>query len=354
MRKQLRLDPAGLALLVGVSAPALVASPVAGQAGERVVLPGPSVAVHNVAGRVRVQPGTGSEVVVSVTRGGPDASRLRLDRRRIAGAEALVIVYPGDRVVYPAIGRGSESRIRVAEDGVLYGESNRRITVSGSGRGTEAWADLTISVPSGVDLAIHLGAGATEARDIEANLLIDVASGTVDVSAHAGALSVDTGSGAVSVSGVRGDLRVDTGSGAVEARDVTGDLVLIDTGSGRVTASGVEASELRIDTGSGRISVSGASADDIVLDTGSGRIEVELLRRVDTLEIDTGSGGVVVYVPSDLGAEIEIDTGSGGIDVDFPITVYEAERDYLRGRIGDGGGRILIDTGSGSVRLIRR
>ncbi len=354
MRKKLRPDRAGLALLLAVSAPALVASPLAGQAAERVALQGPSVAVHNVAGRVRLQPGTGSEVVVSVTRGGSDASRLRLDRRRIGGADALVIVYPGDRVVYPAMGRGSESRIRVAEDGLLYGETDRRITVSGSGRGTEAWADLTISVPRGVDLAVHLGAGPTEARDLRANLLIDVASGAVDVAAHSGALSIDTGSGAVSVSGVRGDLRVDTGSGAVEGRDLAGELVLIDTGSGAVSVSGVEASELRIDTGSGRISVAGAAADDIVLDTGSGRIEVELLRRVDTLEIDTGSGGVVVYVPSDLGAEIEIDTGSGGIDVDFPITVYQAERDQLRGRIGDGGGRILIDTGSGSVRLIRR
>jgi hypothetical protein len=62
---------------------------------------------------------------------------------------------------------------------------------------------------------------------------------------------------------------------------------------------------------------------------------------------------VTVTAPADLGATVEIDTGSGGIDLDFPLEVRSVRRDHVEGRIGDGRGQIEIDTGSGSVRLLR-
>lgn len=58
-------------------------------------------------------------------------------------------------------------------------------------------------------------------------------------------------------------------------------------------------------------------------------------------------------VPADFGAEVEIETGSGGIHTDLPIRTTEVERDYIRGRIGDGRGRVAIETGSGSVTIRR-
>lgn len=69
------------------------------------------------------------------------------------------------------------------------------------------------------------------------------------------------------------------------------------------------------------------------------------------VEVDTGSGSVLLSVPPQLGAEVEIDVGSGGIDFDLPVQVVEMKRTYFRGRIGDGDGRIDIDTGSGGVKL---
>jgi DUF4097 and DUF4098 domain-containing protein YvlB len=91
----------------------------------------------------------------------------------------------------------------------------------------------------------------------------------------------------------------------------------------------------------------------ITLDTGSGSVELDLRADVESLRIDSGSGGVTLGIPESLGAAIRIDTGSGGIDTDIPIQVRKAERNYLNGSIGDGKGEIIIETGSGGVKIRR-
>ena len=108
-----------------------------------------------------------------------------------------------------------------------------------------------------------------------------------------------------------------------------------------------------VDTGSGGIELETVSATDVVLDTGSGSIDIELLTDIDRLDADTGSGSITVRAPAGLGATVDIETGSGGIDLDFPVEVRTIRRDEVRGTIGDGRGEINIDTGSGSVKLLR-
>jgi hypothetical protein len=74
---------------------------------------------------------------------------------------------------------------------------------------------------------------------------------------------------------------------------------------------------------------------------------------VDRLDADAGSGSVTVCAPADLGARVETESGSGGIDLGFPIEVESIRRDPVPGTVGYGRGLIEIDTGSGTVRLIR-
>ena len=90
------------------------------------------------------------------------------------------------------------------------------------------------------------------------------------------------------------------------------------------------------------------------MDTGSGSVTLDLTIDVDLLDIDTGSGNVTVTIPDDLGAELNIESGSGGIDFDMAVTVRRSNRREMQGSIGDGRGVIRIDTGSGSVRFVRR
>lgn len=340
--------------MTGMMVAALVAAPVDAQEVHRIS--GNDVAVYNLAGEVRVVRGSGSEVVVRIDRGGRDASSLRIETGPIRGRSTLRVIYPDDEIVYPQMGRGSNTQTGVRSDGTFSdggGGGRDRVRISGRGDGLEAWADLVIEVPSGRSLEVYLATGEVEARDVDGDLLVDTGSGGVTAVDIAGSLDVDTGSGRVMVRGVDGNLRVDTGSGRVEVHDVRGQEIEVDTGSGGVRGSSLSADVVVIDTGSGSIELEAVTARDLLLDTGSGSIDVELTTDVDRLDADTGSGSITIRAPADLGASVDIETGSGGIDLDFPVEVRSVRRDRVRGTIGDGRGEISIDTGSGSVRLIR-
>lgn len=338
-----------------VAAAALLAvAPIDAQEVERIS--GRDVAIYNLAGTVDVVRGSGSDVVVRIDRGGRDASELRIETGEIRGHSTLRVVYPDDDIVYPEMGRGSNTTMSVRSDGTFSDGGrgrNDRVRISGRGNGVEAWADLVIEVPRGTELSVYLAVGEVDAEGVDGALEIDTGSGAVRAVDISGSLEVDTGSGSVVVRGVEGDLMVDTGSGRVEASEVRGRSIEIDTGSGSVRGYELSADDLVVDTGSGAITLESVSAENVSLDTGSGSIDVEMLTDIDRLEADTGSGSITVRAPAGLGAVVDIETGSGGIDVDFPLEVRSVRRDHVRGTIGDGRGEISIDTGSGSIKLLR-
>ncbi len=316
-------------------------------------LSGDRVAIYNLAGEVTLEAGSGSQVVVEVTLRGADAGQLRIETGAVRGRETLRVIYPGDRVVYP--GRGdSRTQLQVRDDGTFsdgghdYGD---RVRISSSGDGLEAYADIKIRVPSGQTLDVYLAVGEISASNVSGDLRLDTHSAPVTTTGTRGSLLVDVGSGRVSVTDAEGDVDIDTGSGSVEATGIRGDMLRIDTGSGRVTTSDISVTQLSIDTGSGGVEVGNAIARDVMVDTGSGSVRVELMADARDVEIDTGSGSVTLSVPEGFGAEIEIETGSGSIDLDFPLQVRRFERTSITGTLGDGNGRVTIDTGSGNIQI---
>lgn len=345
-------------LLTGVAAfAALTFNPAAAQ--DRYNVGGERVAIFNLAGEVTVRPATGGEVTVEVQRGGAHGSELRVAVGDVGGFQALRVIYPSTRVVYDRQNWRGETSLRVREDGTWdnregWRSRGDRVEVSSRGSGMEAHADLVIGVPRGQRVDVFLAVGRITAENVDGQVLLDTHSGSVSARAMSGFLGVDTGSGSVEVAGMRGDLVVDTGSGSVRVSDVHAENILVDTGSGRVDATGLTAARITIDTGSGGIDLLRSSARDVTLDTGSGSIEADLAGEIEDLVVDTGSGSVTLRLPQDISATVALETSSGRLEVDFPVSITRRSRDELRGQIGDGRGRIVVDTGSGSIRLLRR
>jgi len=346
----------GRALGIGtaLAAAALLSGNATASAQETVELSGARVAVYNIAGDVEIVRGSGSQVRVQVMRGGDDAEELRLETGVINGRETLRVIYPADEVVYDGMGNWSKTQLRVRDDGTWgSGRGGDKVEVKGRGGGLEAYADLRIEIPAGTDFEMYLAVGEIEARDVDADLTLDTHSGRVSAFGVRGELNVDTGSGSVEVGDVDGNVSVDTGSGSIEVSGARGTDLNLDTGSGSVEGEDLAFSSVNVDTGSGSVNLAAVAATDVRVDTGSGSVDLGMVSDVDFMEVDTGSGRVTLRIPEEFGAEIEVDTGSGGIDLDVPLEARTVRRDYVSGSIGDGQGRVTLDTGSGGIRIMR-
>lgn len=356
-------------LLASFSSLALAATAAAAQQPERHTIAGDRVAIYDLVGQIRVEAGSGSGVIVEITRGGRDQGQLTVERGPVdalPGFETLRVVFPADDITYPPLGRRSRTEMTVRDDGTFGGDnsgergrrwtrrSGRQVTISGSDAGLEAWADLRILVPAGRRLDVNVGVGDMSVTNVDGHLSLDGGSSTVTTRATKGSLNIDVGSGMVAVNDAQGDLSIDTGSGNVELTTFRGTLLTIDTGSGSVAVTGVVADAVNVDTGSGDITLTGITSPELNLDTGSGEVDVDVTTDVEKVNIDTGSGSVTLHVPDNVGAMVDIESGSGGVESDMPLEVTRWGSDHVTGRIGDGRGRIVVDTGSGRVRIVKR
>ncbi len=325
------------------------------QAGAQQTYPltGADVAVYNLVGELTLERATGAQVQVEVRPGGGDANQLKVETTTIRGKPAVRVVYPDDDIVYPRMGRHSNSEFSINEDGTWgnRGPHDRRIRVRGSGSGLEAYADITVRIPVGQKIAVFLGVGQVQANNIDGQIRVDAASGDVLVTKVAGTIYLETGSGNVEATEATGSLTIETGSGDVRLTTFNGTVLDVETGSGNVTGNALTAPRLRVETGSGDITLTAAAAADVNLDAGSGNVDIALTGDVTTLDAETGSGDVTLRLSESTGAEVHLETGSGDMRVDFPVQLVKKEEGTFIGRMGDGKGRIDVETGSGNVVL---
>jgi hypothetical protein len=110
------------------------------------------------------------------------------------------------------------------------------------------------------------------------------------------------------------------------------------TGDGRIKIDG-RFCRLRAETSDGSISV---RCDD---DTPS-PVEDWLIRTLD--------GPVSLTLPHSISAELEASTSNGHIENELDLSDGEETRQFVKGRLGDGGKLILVRSSDGSISLRKR
>lgn len=318
-------------------------------------------AVENLAGSVRIAPGSGDTLVAVATVHAANEELLaavRFERVEAGERPAFRVRYPYDEVRtfhYPALGGGSAPNWLA-----LFGGSStnttyddRQVRVSGS-TGTLLYADVEIQVPRrAMDVAFRNAAGRIDAREVEGTLTFGTGSGRIAVERLRGEIKTASGSGDIDAKDVRGSYACATGSGDCTLRGFDGERVSCSTGSGDIRIEAATAAKISAETGSGDIHAIDADAGALSADTGSGDVEVVVRgSRLATLSADTGSGDVTVKLPPDASFEAMADQGSGEIDNRFADATAIVKRKEVVGyRRGDGHIRIEVDTGSGDLVL---
>ena len=173
-----------------------------------------------------------------------------------------------------------------------------------------------------------------------------------------------TGDGAIRIEGVEGKLELRSGDGSIHVSEVKGELVL-NTGDGSINVDHAEG-RLTLETGDGGVNVEG-NLSVVRMHTGDGSIVYRAdsaTRMEDDWDISTGDGSVSIYLPAGFNADLEAHTGDGRIRNELGIAAdrnVERDRDSddrdrrtLRGKIGEGGKRLRVQTGDGGITLRAR
>lgn len=345
----------------------LLASPVAADVTRTLTIEIPPeagrFAVENLAGTMKVSPGSTDKVVAIAT--------VHAESEELAGAVRFEKVdgAPGVstwRVRYP---KGHSSfRYSGAKEGgstvssllSWLGSSNasstydgRRVKVSSSS-GVLVYADLEVRVPRrAVEGAFRNQIGRLDGANLEGDLQFDTGSGPVRLDHMKGRIAADTGSGDIKANRIEGSFSCDAGSGTCQLTEFRGSNVSCDVGSGDILLESISASRVSLDSGSGDIQARGVDAEEFSADTGSGDVElVATGSRLSRIDADTGSGDVTLRLGPDASFEAVADQGSGDIVNRFadaePIL---EDKDVIGYRRSSGRTRIAVDTGSGDLIL---
>src|SRR5690349_16359828 len=189
-----------------------------------------------------------------------------------------------------------------------------------------------------------------------AELKIEVVSADVALSGVAGRL--------LTVNSVSGKLRLDSDAKEVEIDSVSGNIDLtgkaerghLETVSGNVRARGL-GGQIKLETVSGDIDAENGDYREISAGTVSGDINLRGKPSKDArVDIETMSGDVHLYLPSDVSAHLRATTFSGSIRSDFG-KVKEEERgpgSSLDATIGANDARVTLQTFSGDIEVRRQ
>lgn len=352
------------------------------------VKPGTEVDLENLAGRVRVEPGSADVVLVATFHAEARSdsavrdllSTLSIDAKEDGGRLRIHVRYPVEEhetFRYP--GRHTEEHgfsfsFDFGSGSATHYQGRRvRVTSGSFSHGVTLWADLVLTVPPGSAVRVQNSVGRIAAQDVAGDLSlksdagdvraeggagrsrIETGSGDVVVRSRRGDLDVGTGSGDVLVARLTGDGRIGTGSGDVQLEHVEGKRVAVHTGSGAVTFDRVSGS-IEVETGSGDISSRELSgAEDVSAETGSGDVAIAGdLTGLKRMRINTSSGEVHVSTGKTVPMKIRAKTTSGDVDVDLPdVRTIERREHLFVAEVAGGGADVRIDTTSGNVRIDR-
>lgn len=339
--------------------PAMLAEVTKTLRGELAATGLPRFAVENLAGIMRIRPGTGNTVIAIATIHAESealAGAMRLEQvTGEGGIPTLSVRYPLDRertIRYPDPRDTHDWEfLDLFSSSSKYRYGGQTVRVSRH-HGVLLYADVDVQVPPGrLDAAFRNLVGSLEARGLQGRLRFEVESADLRLDALSGDLELQGSSGDTRASDIHGGWRSNFSSGDCVLESFEGDLLSFHTSSGDIHARSVKARRIEVESSSGDARIRDADIEEFAADSSSGDIELESTgRRLKAVRVETSSGDVAVRLPSDASFEAEADQSSGDLTVGFSDGSAVRHRDKLTAyRRGSGGSRIQLRTSSGDV-----
>lgn len=297
--------------------------------------PGRLLVLGTPSGDIRVTASTDERCEVE--------ARVRAWGRTQEEADAVLARYSLE-VVSDAEG----ATVRLVGEPLRLAERSMQLQIS-------ADVEYVASVPPGTRVEATTSAGNLEARGPLAACHLTTRHGNVDVQEVRGDLTARSESGNVTARRVEGDeLELSTAHGNVRLDRASAERVRCESNSGNVELEDVRAREVELATNHGNVDVT-RFAGSLRARSGSG--DLSLVEVTGAVEASSNHGAVTLWAPADFACELDARTRHGALVCDFPMLTVAgqpASSSILAGKIGAGGPRVQLSTGSGNVAIRKR
>jgi DUF4097 and DUF4098 domain-containing protein YvlB len=203
-------------------------------------------------------------------------------------------------------------------------------------------------------------------RDIDADIVVQVPQdSSIEVSGVSADIAVAGVNGDQALQTVSGDVEASGISGDLEAASVSGDVEVQGTGANAETSAATVSGDVFVSGLSGNLEAESVSGDVIVEDGAFDRIYFETvngdlrfaaeLRDGGKLAAESVNGDVDIVFDGEVSAGFDLETFNGDIDNCFGPKPQRTSR-YAPGlelsfTVGDGDGRVVIETLNGDISI---
>ena len=233
--------------------------------------------------------------------------------------------------------------------------------------------DITIPKQTNIECASSYGAidianiegttsgktssGSIEAKNIEGSANLDTSYGSITCTDMSdGDIKLKTSSGNIKLSNISfGDFDAHTSYGSIISEELKGKSIKLHSGSGSINVTESSADTTNLSTSYGRITCRQITTNEITARSGSGNLDIACSDSTPTeivADLVTSYGSIDLTAPQNFAGQVDLSTSYGSVRTDRPITISgEISKKKLKGTIGEGNGKLHMQTGSGSINL---
>jgi DUF4097 and DUF4098 domain-containing protein YvlB len=230
--------------------------------------------------------------------------------------------------------------------------------IQGSTQLKTSYGSITCKNISGDNIYLKSSSGSIKAENIRGSVELDTSYGSITCNDFSdGDIKLKTSSGKISLSKTSfGDCNVDTSYGSITSNELKGNLIKLHSGSGNISLTNASANSIAdISTSYGRITCRQITTPELIAKSSSGGIDIAFSESAPseiTAEVSTSYGSIDFVTPPDFSGQVELATSYGSITTDMPITITgEVSKKTLKGKIGEGNGKLHLRTSSGLIKI---
>jgi len=172
-----------------------------------------------------------------------------------------------------------------------------------------------------------------------------------------GDLKLKTSSGKIRLSNASfSNCDAHTSYGSIVSNDLNGKSIKLHSGSGSINLTDSSADTTNLSTSYGRITCRQITTNEITAKSGSGNLDIECSESTpDEIVADlvTSYGSIDFTAPQNFAGQVDMSTSYGSVKTSRTITISgQISKKNLSGTIGEGTGKLHLQTSSGSINLL--